>query len=135
MITQLVYSAGVQQITTSNFGATTYSQTPPSGFSNWGGGGAVGTTKNIVTDYGAVADAHWAQATVSISTNTLTSATAIFPGVAGDYVGKSVVIGMAGSHSAEAGGGSVFRSTITGRPDASTIRSVAFFRSGDSGIP
>ena len=74
------------------------------------GGGGAGVTKNIVTDYGAVGDAQWARTTLSITTNVLTSATAIW--ASGD-VGKTIVVGFAGSHSAEPGGGSVLISTIT----------------------
>jgi hypothetical protein len=110
LMQHLVYSAGVQQISTTNFGATSYAYTPPAGFSNWGGGGALGATKNIVTDYGAVGDAQWARTTLSITTNVLTSATPIWS--SGD-VGKTIVVGFAGSHSAEPGGGSVLISTIT----------------------
>jgi len=113
-ISHLSYTDTAQS-STSNFAAT-----PPSGFSNWGGGSTV-VTKNIVTDYGAVGDAQWARATLSITTNTLTSATAIWPGVAGDYVGKAIVVGKCGGSAAEAGGGTPLRTTITGRPDASTL--------------
>jgi len=63
----------------------------PSGFDPWGGGGTVGTTKNIVTHYGAVADGGWASTTLSITsgTNMLTAGSAIW--TSGD-VGKAIVI-------------------------------------------
>ncbi|RPJ64685.1 MAG: hypothetical protein EHM23_00050 [Acidobacteria bacterium] len=118
-------SATTSHVTTANFGATTYAASAPSGFSNWGGGGAVGTTKNIVTDYGAVGDAQWAQATLSITTNVLTSATAIWPSatLGSEYIGKWIVVGKAGSHPTipEAGGGTMLRTTITGWTNSSTI--------------
>jgi hypothetical protein len=80
----------------------------PAGYLPWNGI----TAKNIVTDYFAVPDAQWAQATLSISTNVLTSSTPIWPGVAANYIGKTICVGQAG----EAGpqGGGALTSTITG---------------------
>ena len=81
---------------TANFGATAYQQTPPVGFGNWGHdapsvGGGGGVTKNIVTDYGAVANALWFEGTFSIAMGSysLTCATSIWN--SGD-VGKHIVV-------------------------------------------
>jgi hypothetical protein len=101
---------------TANFGASAwFGAGPPSGFGAWGGG-ATTTTKNIVTDYGAVADAQWAQTTLSISTNVLASATPIW--ASGD-VGKSIVVGEAGI--AGPGGGTPLWTTITGFTSATQV--------------
>jgi len=77
----------------------------PAGFLPWGSA-AAGTTKNIVTDYGAVGDGEWVSATLSITAggNVLTASTALW--VAGD-VGKGIVIGQIG------GGGNCLVTTIT----------------------
>ena len=90
IIYQLQITADPPQQTIANFGATSYTNTPPAGFLNWGGG-AVGMTKNIVTDYGAVADGEWATTTLNITagTSVLSAASAIW--AAGD-VGKSIVV-------------------------------------------
>ena len=89
----------------------------PSGFSAWGGG-ALGTTKNIVTDYAAVGDAQWAQTTLSITTNVLTSATPIW--ASGD-VGKSIVVGQCGGGAGEPQGGTPLRTTIAAFTSATQI--------------
>ena len=83
------------------------------------GGGGAGVTKNIVSDYGAVGDAQWEQTTLSITTNILTSATPIWPGVAGDYVGKAIYVGMAGGYAPQ--GGVSLVTTITGWTSATQI--------------
>jgi hypothetical protein len=64
----------------------------PTAYLPWGGGGVTGTTKNIVTDYGAVADGLWVEGTFTIygGTTTLTCNSAA-PFVSGD-VGKSIVV-------------------------------------------
>ena len=83
--------------------------------------GGTGVTKNIVTDYGAVGDAQWAQATLSITTNILTSATAIWPSATSgsEYIGKTIVVGGAGG-SAPQGGVPLF-TTISGWNNSSSI--------------
>ena len=87
------------------------------------GGGGTGVTKNIVTDYGAVGDAQWARTTLSITTNVLTSATAIWPSVTSgsEYIGKSIVVGRCGGTAGEAGGGTPLRTTITGWTSSTQI--------------
>jgi len=99
---------------TANFGASTFAQSVPSGFTAWGGGGSTTVTKNIVTHYGAVGDGQWAQATLSISTNVLTSATAIWPSATSgsEYIGKSIMVGEAGGPGPQ--GGQPLLTTITG---------------------